>query len=129
MDSIDVEELARSLVAHTFAKIDIRKVLSNGQILVEFNEENLSISGFDDDERVETIVFDGTDDKLSTLCKFLGAISHYTRWRPSKHSEVQLCCGLDDYTDEAREKILNIISEDQFEKLQEEGFSVVREVY
>ena len=117
------------------SKIDIKKILTDGQILIEQGTNGASITGFYNDEipNTEHVEFESgfspTDNKKSIegFCGLVYSLKILLDVDPSKHAEYRFNCGLDPNGDESYMKLENLIGKDVIGKLCDNGYSIIKD--
>ena len=134
-----LKEMLGGLERHTINEIikelttllDIKKLISYGQILVEFSDAHIIVTGIENDTVTHVIPIedsytsDNTSD-IKALCTALNLVKYYTGLDNSKHEKHRCECRMTSPSDITVDEIDNIIGKEMRGKLQKAGYHIIK---
>ena len=113
--------------------INLRELITYGQVLIEFNDDSITLTGYEGDYKgtysfdVDLSDYSGRNFKrLQQFARFLSMLTYMLEADRSKHSDYRLHIGADPNGDKQWDDLMKIIDKEMFDKLYEKGYNIVK---
>lgn len=135
-ESYSVEEKVREFVKGISYYVDLRKMISYGQILVEFDEdEYISVTGMENAivtscVQVDEMAPEAEVPSKTALCKALKIVKYFIGMDNSKHVPYRVEVGLEPNDDITHDKMLaeTGLTNEQVHKIYDSGYDIIKRV-
>lgn len=112
--------------------LDIRKLIEYGQILIEFDDDGVSVVGIQEGKITTRIPLDSNhldnENTIKCLCKVMQTINYLIGWDSTKHAAYRMECGLRPNDDITTKKLEKVLDKETQNKLYEAGYEIIRRV-